>query len=83
MMRITKQILKDGRREGGKEGRRETSDVSDYASEKNPNEDMAESIANYLLSPHKLRSCCPEKYEFIHNRIMLLDVERWGTSNSM
>ena len=57
--------------------------VSDYASEKNPNEDMAESIANYLLSPHKLRSCCPEKYEFIHNRIMLLYVERWGTSDFM
>ena len=57
--------------------------VSDYAFEENPNEDMAESIANYLLSPHKLRSCCPEKYEFIHNRIMLLYVERWGTSGFM
>ena len=56
--------------------------VSDYAFEKNPNEDMAESIANYLLSPHKLRSCCPEKYEFIH-RLMLMYVERWGTSDFM
>ena len=56
--------------------------VSDYASEKNPNEDMAESIANYLLSPHKLRSCCPEKYEFIH-RTLLMYVERWGTSDVM
>ena len=56
--------------------------VSDYAFEEDPNEDMAESIANYLLSPHKLRSCCPEKYEFIHE-IMLKYVERWGTSNSM
>ena len=57
--------------------------VSDYASEKNPNEDMAESIANYLISPHRLRSCCPEKYEFIHDQIMLLYVERWGTSDFM
>ena len=56
--------------------------VSDYASEKNPNEDMAESIANYFINPDKLRSCCPEKYEFIH-RIMLMYVERWGTSNTM
>ena len=57
--------------------------VSDYASEKDPNEDMAESIANYLVSPHRLRSCCPEKYEFIHNQIMLLYVERWGASDFM
>ena len=56
--------------------------VSAYASERNPNEDMAESIANYLLYPDILRSCCPEKYEFIH-RIMLMYVERWGTSNLM
>ena len=57
--------------------------VSDYASEKDPNEDMAESIAHYLISPDRLRSCCPEKYEFIHNRIMLLYGERWGTSYPM
>ena len=56
--------------------------VSDYASERNPNEDMAESIANYFLHPERLRSCCPEKYEFIH-RIMLMYVERWGTTNLM
>ena len=54
--------------------------VSAYASERNPNEDMAESIASYLLYPHRLRSCCPEKYEFIHE-LMLVYVERWGTSN--
>ncbi len=56
--------------------------VSDYASEKNPNEDMAESIANYLISPHKLRSCCPEKYEFIHKR-MLMYTEGYEPSNVM
>ena len=56
--------------------------ISTYAFEEDPNEDMAESIASYLLYPHRLRSCCPEKYEFIHE-IMLTYVERWGTSNFM
>ncbi len=56
--------------------------VSDYASEKNPNEDMAESIAHYLISPHKLRSCCPEKYAFIHKR-MLMYAERYEPANVM
>ena len=44
--------------------------VSDYAREKNPNEDMAESLAYYLVYPDRLRSINPEKYDFIHNRIM-------------
>lgn len=56
--------------------------ISTYAFEEDPNEDMAESIASYLLYPHRLRSCCPEKYDFIHE-IMLMYVERWGTSNFM
>ena len=56
--------------------------VTDYAFEEDPNEDMADSIASYLLYPYRLRSCCPEKYEFIHE-IMLTYVERWGTSNPM
>ena len=37
--------------------------VTDYAYTENPNEDMAESIAYYFVSPDRLRSCCPEKYE--------------------
>ena len=57
--------------------------ITDYAYTENPNEDMAESIANYFVYPDKLRFCCPEKYEFIHNRIMLLYGKRWGTSNLM
>ena len=56
--------------------------ITDYAFEEDPNEDMADSIASYLLYPHKLRFCCPEKYEFIHE-IMLTYVKRWGTSNPM
>ena len=57
--------------------------VTDYAYTENPNEDMAESIGFYFIYPDRLRSCCPEKYEFIHNRIMLLYGNRWDTSNPM
>ena len=57
--------------------------VTDYAYTENPDEDMAESIGFYFVYPDKLRSCCPEKYEFIHNRIMLMYGKRWGTSNIM
>lgn len=48
----------------------QTEFVSDYAHEVNPNEDMAESIAYYIVTPDKLRSRSPVKYEFIQNRIM-------------
>ena len=44
--------------------------VSAYAHAKNPDEDMAESIAYYLVTPDKLRSRSPAKYEFVQNRIM-------------
>ena len=44
--------------------------VSAYAHGKNPNEDMAESIAHYIVNPDKLRSRSPVKYEFIQNRVM-------------
>lgn len=49
---------------------KQTEFVSAYAHAKNPNEDMAESIAFYIVSPDKLRSRAPGKYEFIQNRIM-------------
>ena len=48
----------------------QTEFVSDYAHGQNPNEDMAESIAYYIVTPDKLRSRSPAKYEFIQNRIM-------------
>ena len=57
--------------------------VTDYAYTENPNEDMAESIGYYFVYPDKLRSCCPEKYDFIHNRIMLMYSKRWSPSNLM
>ncbi len=48
----------------------QTEFVSDYAHGVNPDEDMAESIAYYIVTPDKLRSRSPAKYEFIQNRIM-------------
>ena len=38
--------------------------------EKIRNEDMAESIAYYIVNPDKLRSRSPAKYKFIQNRLM-------------
>ena len=55
--------------------------ISDYAMEKNPNEDMAESLAYYLVYPDKLRSECPDKYEFVHKRIMVVYNERYLSPN--
>ena len=48
----------------------QTEFVSDDAHGINPNEDMAESIAYYIVTPDKLRSRSPAKYAFIQNRIM-------------
>ncbi len=55
--------------------------ISDYAMEKNPNEDMAESLANYLVYPDKLRTECPDKYKFVHERIMVVYNERYLSPN--
>lgn len=49
---------------------KQTEFVSAYAHDENPNEDMAESIAYFLVNPDKLRSRAPTKYEFIRDRIM-------------
>ncbi len=51
--------------------------VTDYAFEKNPNEDMADSLAYYLVYPDKLRACNMAKYNFIHERIMLTYGKRY------
>lgn len=55
--------------------------ISDYAMEKNPNEDMAESLAFYLVYPEKLRKQCPDKYDFVHKRIMVVYNERYLSPN--
>jgi hypothetical protein len=44
--------------------------VSAYAHLKNPNEDMAESIAFYITNPEALRSRSLRKFEFVRDRIM-------------
>lgn len=44
--------------------------VSAYAHAKNPNEDMAESVAHYIKNPELLQSRSLSKYEFIRDRIM-------------
>ncbi len=50
--------------------RKQTEFVSAYAHDENPNEDMAESIAYFVVNPDKLRSRSPAKYEFVRDRIM-------------
>jgi hypothetical protein len=47
-----------------------TESVSAYAHLKNPNEDMAETIAFYLTNPDKIRSVSLRKFEFIRDRVM-------------
>ena len=47
-----------------------TESVSAYAHLKNPNEDMAESIAFYLTNPDALLSVSVKKYEFVRDRVM-------------
>ena len=49
---------------------KQTEFVSAYAHEKNPNEDMAESISFFLINPDALRSRSLLKYEFIRDKIM-------------
>ncbi|MCG9129304.1 hypothetical protein JT359_17085 [Candidatus Poribacteria bacterium] len=47
--------------------------VSDYAYEKNPVEDMAETFGFYLVYPDVLRSVSLHKYEFIEDLIIKLN----------
>ena len=49
---------------------RQTEFVSAYAHAKNPDEDMAESIAFFIVNPDKLKSRAIGKYEFVRDRIM-------------
>ena len=44
--------------------------VSAYAHLKNPNEDLAESIADFVVNPDVLTARAPAKYEFIRDRLM-------------
>lgn len=49
---------------------KETEFVTAYAHAHNPDEDMAESIAYYILMPNRLESRSPAKYAFIRDYIM-------------
>ena len=49
---------------------RQTAFVSAYAHAMNPNEDMAESIAYFIVNPDKLKLRAVDKYEFVRDRIM-------------
>ena len=69
------------KKEGWSTTRARDTFISDYAMEKNPNEDMAESLANYLVYPDKLRTECPDKYKFVHERIMVVYNERYLSPN--
>lgn len=62
---------------GWSTNKKRTEFVTDYAFEKNPNEDMADSLAYYLVYPDKLRACNMAKYDFIHERIMLTYGKRY------
>ena len=48
----------------------QTQFVSAYAHQKNPNEDMAESISYYIVNPDLLKSRSIDKYNFVRDRIM-------------
>ncbi|MDE2756771.1 MAG: carboxypeptidase-like regulatory domain-containing protein, partial [Acidobacteriota bacterium] len=49
---------------------RQTEFVSAYGHAINPNEDMAESVAFFVINPDKLRSRAIGKYEFVRDRVM-------------
>ena len=49
---------------------RQTEFVSAYGHAINPNEDMAESVAFFVVNPDKLKSRAIGKYEFVRDRIM-------------
>ena len=49
---------------------KQTEFVSAYGHLKNPDEDMAESIAFFVINPDKLKSRAIGKYEFVRDRIM-------------
>ena len=60
----------DPNAESGWSTNQTTQFVSAYAHRKNPNEDLAESIADYVVNPDVLRSRAPAKFEFVRDRIM-------------
>ncbi|EKX73102.1 conserved hypothetical protein [Theileria equi strain WA] len=62
--------VKDPRDPDGWSTRQQTEFVRAYAHKKNPSEDFACSLADYVLNPRLLRSRAPRKYDFVKNHIM-------------
>ncbi len=60
----------DPRSPSGWSTTKQTEFVSAYAHGINPNEDLAESIAYFVINPDKLKSRAIAKYEFVRDRIM-------------
>lgn len=60
----------DAESESGWSTSKQTEFVSAYAHLENPDEDMAESIAYFIVNPDKLKSRAIGKYEFVRDRIM-------------
>lgn len=56
--------------ESGWSTTKQTEFVTAYSHDINPDEDMAESVAYYILDPNRLKARAPEKYDFIRNYIM-------------
>ncbi|EDO05629.1 uncharacterized protein BBOV_IV000290 [Babesia bovis T2Bo] len=50
--------------------RQQTEFVSDYGHKKNPEEDFATCLTDYVLRPNLLRSRAPRKYDFMRNNVM-------------
>ena len=44
--------------------------MSAYAHLKNPNEDFAETAADFIINPDIVRSRAPDKYIFVRDRVM-------------
>ena len=61
---------KDVRSSSGWFTTKQTEFVSAYGHGINPNEDMAESVAFFVVNPDKLKSRAIGKYEFVRDRIM-------------
>ena len=61
---------RDSKSSSGWSTKKTTEFVSAYSHQVNPDEDMAESIAHYVINPDKLKSRSAAKYQFLKDRIM-------------
>ncbi|CDR97887.1 conserved membrane protein, putative [Babesia bigemina] len=62
--------FKDPNDPDGWSTRQQTEFVNAYGHKKNPSEDFATCIADYVLNPNKIKSRAPRKFEFMRNNVM-------------